>query len=371
MKVLSYAAILIIIAFACNNQALPPAENAHTGSLLGDTVHLVTATNDSVTNTPPLSAAITKKDTAISAYEQMLIKAGLVDLQSIDSSILIDIKYAEENNFMGKDLYEGFKKCYLPPEVAYKVAKAQKMIQLIDGRLSIIIYDAVRPRSVQRRMWEELDMPFDKKKRFLAKPEIISLHNFGAAVDASLCYKGKPMDMGTEFDYAGELAYPILEQYFLEKGHLKQNQVMNREILREAMVKAGFIYNRYEWWHFSACKRNIALQKYALIDDFSSFSVPDKFVAEATDTSDYVIFKVQLAAAASPLKPAHKIFSLKDVGYYKHNNMYKYTSGSFRDLGEAYSYRDSILDNVYEQAFIVCFHKGERIHIRDAIALLE
>jgi len=330
--------------------------------------------NDTIAEQKPIIQSI-EKDTAASdtltEYEQMLIKAGFVDISQIDSSIIVDLLYASENNFLQKDLYDGFSKCYLPKPVAEKVKMAQSLLKSQDSSYSLIIYDGTRPHSIQQRMWDELDMPLAKKKKFLARPNIISMHNFGAAVDVSLCIDGEPLDMGTEVDYAGELAYPNLEDYFLENGLLYQEQVDNRKILRNAMLEAGFIYNLYEWWHFSSCKRHIALQKYPLINDFSSYTAPQVLVAEQRDSSERVIFKVQLAAAAKPLSPQHKIFTLKNVSYYKHQNMYKYTTGSFHNLSNAYSYRDSILTTSYNQAFIVCFYKGERIHIKDAIALQE
>lgn len=326
-------------------------------------------TTDSLSTTKQYTPVIQSPDST--DYAKMLKKLGHINIHSIDSTIEVEIMYATNDNFLGKDLYNGFNACYLQKDVAIKLSEAQKIIKSTDPRLSIIVYDGTRPRSIQRQMWDEVDMPYKEKKKFLAKPEILSLHNFGAAVDVSLTYKGKPIDMGTDFDHAGELAYPSLEKYYLSQGILKQHQIANRELLRESMVKAGFIYNLYEWWHFSSCKRNLALVTYPIIDNFDSYSIPERHLAASIDTAGHVTFKVQLSASARKLPRNHKIFTLKDVSYYKHNNMYKYTSGSFKELGKAYTYRDSILDNVYDQAFIVCFHKGNRIHIQEAIALLE
>ena len=64
-----------------------------------------------------------------SELEKRLIQAGLIDVQALDSSIEVDVKYATKDNFMGSVLYDGYDKVYLQPEVAERLSKAQKALK--------------------------------------------------------------------------------------------------------------------------------------------------------------------------------------------------------------------------------------------------
>ena len=75
------------------------------------------------------------------------------------------------------------------------------------------ILDAARPRSVSRAMWEK--MKGTKFERYVANPEKGSMHNYGCAVDLSIMKKNELLDMGTKYDYFGELAQPRYEMKFL------------------------------------------------------------------------------------------------------------------------------------------------------------
>ncbi len=201
-------------------------------------------------------------------WDVILPKKGLVDIHKIDTSIQIELKYSDTNNFMHQDLYGCLNKCYLQPDVAKKLAKAQSKLQSIDSSLSLLIYDGLRPRSVQQKMWDDLDMPLYEKSRFVSNPTRGSLHNFGAAVDITLWDKNtqKPLDMGTPYDYIGLEAWPIKEQYFLNKGVLTQQQINNRKLLRKVMTKSGFFNIQSEWWHFNSCYRKEAYKKYQIVE---------------------------------------------------------------------------------------------------------
>jgi D-alanyl-D-alanine dipeptidase len=76
---------------------------------------------------------------------------------------------------------------------------------------------------------------------------------------------GKPLDMGTSFDFFGELAYPSREMGLLAAGKLAPKAYQNRLILREAMVAAGFMQIEFEWWHFNAFSRKEAKRRYQVV----------------------------------------------------------------------------------------------------------
>jgi D-alanyl-D-alanine dipeptidase len=193
---------------------------------------------------------------------------GLVDVQQIDSTVLVDLKYASEDNFMKKDVYGCLNKCYLQPDVAQRIKDSQSYLKSIDSTLSLKIYDGLRPRSVQQIMWDILDMPITEKTKFVSNPKNGSLHNFGAAVDITLVKEatGEELDMGTPYDYIGINAWPSKEPKLLADSVLTQQQVDNRKLLRKVMKHSSFINIQTEWWHFNACSRTKAYEIYSIVE---------------------------------------------------------------------------------------------------------
>ena len=56
-------------------------------------------------------------------YEKEFKKHGFVDVQELDSTILVELKYSTTDNFMGINMYGKKKKAYFRPEIAKKVAE--------------------------------------------------------------------------------------------------------------------------------------------------------------------------------------------------------------------------------------------------------
>lgn len=219
---------------------------------------------------PPLEkdnkkSAIT---TNIDSSELSKKYSTLVDIQQLEPSLQIDIRYATTNNFMGKVLYESTHQIYLQKDVALKLQKAQQLLKKEHPLWSLLVFDGARPLSVQQKMWDALDsIPPKQRGYFLSNPASGgSIHNFGAAVDLSIVdANGNELDMGTPYDDIRELAYPRLEKKFLESGELTQSQIDNRKLLRKVMSNAGFYNIPTEWWHFNSCTRQQAIEKYEII----------------------------------------------------------------------------------------------------------
>ncbi len=210
---------------------------------------------------------IVEEEPRLHPLAERMAHAGMVDVQTLEPSLVVDLKYASEDNFMGKNLYDGLQQAFLQPEVAGMLARAQELLHQHDASLSLVIYDAARPRSMQQQMFDALDVPFAEKIKFLANPANGSVHNFGAAVDVSIIdSKGRPLDMGTPYDTMGELAYPVLEDELLASGKLHQQQIDNRRLLRKVMREAGFQSIRTEWWHFNAMSRRQARARYPILE---------------------------------------------------------------------------------------------------------
>ena len=106
-----------------------------------------------------------------------------------------------------------------------------------------------------------------EEEAYVADPEKGSIHNFGAAVDVSIVdQEGNLLDMGTPFDYFGDLAQPRYEDRFLKEGALTKKQIENRRLLRKVMKEAGFQTIPDEWWHFNAFSPEEVKRRYAIVE---------------------------------------------------------------------------------------------------------
>ncbi len=175
-------------------------------------------------------------------------KIDLVNISDLDSTIIVDLKYASADNFMGDTLYSA-NVCLLRKEVARQLVEVQKELRQMG--LGLKIWDGYRPLSVQKKMWKKVPDP-----RYVADPAKGSNHNRGAAVDVTLVDKnGKELEMPTGFDDFTEKAgsnYP----------NVSETAKKNRELLKKIMMRHGFKPIKSEWWHFN--HKNI--KKYPVLD---------------------------------------------------------------------------------------------------------
>ena len=79
---------------------------------------------------------------------------GLINIAELDNSIAISLMYTKADNFTGEILYDNLSEAYLHPHAAYALLKAQEALKALHPSYSLIIYDAARPMSVQRKMWD-------------------------------------------------------------------------------------------------------------------------------------------------------------------------------------------------------------------------
>ena len=201
----------------------------------------------------------------LSDAERRMIEAGLVEIVPNDSTISIHLVYATPDNFMGETVYGDLQRAYLLPEVALMLERAAELLHRERPDLRFIIYDAARPMSVQQRMWNLVKGT--SNYIYVSNPARGGgLHNYGAAVDLTLAdHTGRPLPMGTPFDFFGAAAHIDREEELLAKNLITSQELENRRLLRRVMRQAGFIPLRSEWWHFNFCSRNVARQKYKLI----------------------------------------------------------------------------------------------------------
>jgi D-alanyl-D-alanine dipeptidase len=176
--------------------------------------------------------------------------SDFVNLKTIPR-VQILLKYASADNFMGKNVYGVFNEAFLHRLAAEKFARASDLLASARPGWSFLVFDALRPRSVQRLLWNHVQGT--SEEGYVANPDRGSMHNFGCAIDLTLLdERGAEVDMGTAFDSFVPLSQPKLEEDFLREGALTKVQHSNRLVLRSAMTGAGFIQLSHEWWHYDA-----------------------------------------------------------------------------------------------------------------------
>lgn len=193
---------------------------------------------------------------------------GMVDVTSVIPDVVVDLKYGSADNFMGVDVYGGLRRCFLAPAAAEKLAKARRWLETRAPGLTFVMWDCARPRRVQRIMWSLVE--HTPSRHYVANPNTRtgSIHNYGCAADMSLwdTTTGQPVDMGTPYDYFGKLAEPRHELRFWKEGKLSSEQLANRLLLREVMLRAGFAIIANEWWHFNAFDNQTVRRSFAIIE---------------------------------------------------------------------------------------------------------
>jgi CubicO group peptidase (beta-lactamase class C family)/D-alanyl-D-alanine dipeptidase len=166
-------------------------------------------------------------------------KPELVDLESLDRTIKLDVRYASTNNFLGTPFYTSAR-AFMQKPAAEALLKAHK--ELAKSGYGLLIHDAYRPWYVTK-MFRDATPP--KLHHFVADPLQGSRHNRGCAVDLTLydLKTGKAIDMPGGYDEMTDRSYPdYLGGTSLERWH--------RDLLRRAMEKQGFKVYEAEWWHF-------------------------------------------------------------------------------------------------------------------------
>jgi len=164
----------------------------------------------------------------------------LVDIKSVDPTILVELRYAGRHNLTGHPLYPLGTPASVRPEVASRLAVAQAFLRRYQYQLKI--WDAYRPAEVQVKLWQA-----SHNNDYVANPETGagSLHSWGVAVDATLVDAwNRPVSMPTDFDtFTAAAMWQYLGSDLAVRSHL--------HLLQGTMRDAGFYGLRTEWWHFT------------------------------------------------------------------------------------------------------------------------
>jgi zinc D-Ala-D-Ala dipeptidase len=186
---------------------------------------------------PPVNTA----ETAIAGDDTA--DSLLADVRGLDSTIVVDLRYATANNFTGAPL-PGYlaNRAFLRREAAAALARVER--DLRPQGLGLKIFDAYRPVRATLAMvdWtERVHRPDLLKDGYIASR---SRHNLGLAVDLTLIdlASRKELEMGTPFDTFSAAAHT---------ANATGEAASNRQRLKAAMEREGFTNYDREWWHFT------------------------------------------------------------------------------------------------------------------------
>lgn len=184
---------------------------------------------------------------------------GFVLLAEAVPDAILEIRYYSTYNFVGARV-DGYEEpCALITKEAATALQAVSEDVMAQG-YRLKVYDAYRPQmAVDHFVRWAKDLDAEEMKPYFY-PEVDksllfeqgyidakSGHSRGSTVDLTLfdISTGKEVDMGGTFDYFGELSHPDYTET------LTAEQIANRNILRDAMMRHGFRPLDTEWWHFT------------------------------------------------------------------------------------------------------------------------
>ncbi len=197
-------------------------------------------------------------DNFMSSYDRTKDPTGFVLLSDYVPQAIQEIRYFSTYNFIGERI-DGYEEpcALLTSEAARALKAASNELQVLGYRLKI--FDAYRPTTAVKQfaLWalEETDLrmkpyfyPNIDKEDLISRGYIAkqSSHSRGSTVDLTLLdmQTGKEVDMGSPFDFFGEVSHP-------DNRDISAEQYDMRMTLQRAMMHNGFAPFPYEWWHFT------------------------------------------------------------------------------------------------------------------------
>ncbi len=202
----------------------------------------------SVAIRPPASPAPTYSTGPEAAPHPFAGPDGMVEVVREIPDIMLDIRYAGSDNFVGEPL-DGYlaARAFLLPKTTAALKAAQAEFR---GRgYCLKLYDGYRPMRAERHMirWAKAAGRENLMREGYLASRIITQrtrgHACGNAVDVTLIGPdGREVDMGTEFDTFSHDAWTMNASGAVRAHRLLLTSVMERH---------GFTNFSREWWHFN------------------------------------------------------------------------------------------------------------------------
>lgn len=183
---------------------------------------------------------------------------GFVDAATVVPNLVVEMRYAGPDNFVGARI-DGYEKpvCLLTRQAAAALAEVARDLE--PRGLALKVFDCYRPaRAVAHFVrWarnagdvaRKADFYPDVDKRNLFALGYISTrsgHSRGSTLDITLARIAdkSELDMGTPFDFFSPRSAP-------SDRSVSATAQANRALLGDAMRRRGFVRYVKEWWHFT------------------------------------------------------------------------------------------------------------------------
>ena len=188
--------------------------------------------------------------------------SNMVEITNM-KGLRMDLRYGTFNNVTGHDMYCGIQRAFIHKDGLPKLKRALSIIAKELPGYTLVIFDAARPMYAQSVLKQSVaGTPYS---HFVSSGKTGGLHNYGLALDLGIADStGNLLDMGADFDSFERCAGAVGETDALKSGRLTQQQVDNRNLLRNIMKRAGWVSLSSEWWHFNAFTRAYTKEHYPL-----------------------------------------------------------------------------------------------------------
>lgn len=188
-------------------------------------------------------------------------REGFVDLAGHIPGIVVETRYAGNDNFLGRPV-EGYlaAKSLMSREAADALAGVQA--DLVAKGYTLKVFDSYRPqRAVDDFMaWIANGADTKNKAEYypgISKDRLVpegyiakkSGHTRGSTIDLTIASVGDDgalteLDMGSPWDFFGPISHAL-------NADIPPEARENRALLRGLMLRHGFKPYEAEWWHFT------------------------------------------------------------------------------------------------------------------------
>ena len=173
-------------------------------------------------------------------------------------NLIIDVRYFSDDNFVGARV-DGYRDAVILLSRPAADALAGVQQELNQRGLGVKVFDAYRPQKAVDHFLRWSEDPSDTKTKDRYYPELPkgrlfelgyiarkSGHTRGSTLDLTLVdlFSGEELDMGSPWDFFGEISHhdsPLVDD----------TATANRNLLRDVMVRHGFLPYANEWWHYT------------------------------------------------------------------------------------------------------------------------
>jgi D-alanyl-D-alanine dipeptidase/predicted small lipoprotein YifL len=165
-------------------------------------------------------------------------KNALVRVKDYIPDIVVELRYAGENNHAERAIYD-FQDAYLRYGTVKKLMQVQEALKKEGYGLKI--WDAYRPVGAQYALWQATP-----NANYVENPAWgLSEHTQGDTLDVTLVdLNGNEIDMPSDYDTFSALAN-------CDYTDCTQQQKANVLLLQNTMKKFGFLTEFSKWWHFN------------------------------------------------------------------------------------------------------------------------